>query len=50
VNDFFVYYLENYSLEDEKVEMWVLKNHEITPELQEKIKQAKAWKIKFLNI
>lgn len=50
VNEFFVYYLENYSIDDEKVEVWILKEEEVTQNLREKIKQAKSWKIKFVNI
>jgi hypothetical protein len=45
-----VYYLENYSIDDEKVEVWILKEEEVTQNLREKIKQAKSWKIKFVNI
>lgn len=50
VKDFFIYTIENYDIENDKVEFWILEDSEISQDLLEKIKKAKSSKIHFNNI
>ena len=49
-NDFFLYILENYSVKENKIEVWVLKKSEKNASLTRNINMAKSWKIHFNNI
>jgi len=50
INDFFIYLLENYKIQDNKVQFWILEQSEITSSLLEKVEKAKLSQIQFNNI
>lgn len=50
IKDFFIFTLENYNFNTDKVEFWNLEKSEISEDLLQKISKAKSSQIHFNNI